>query len=255
MRTSISFIVLFYNDAPTVGRVLQSLDDQLRSFEGDYEIIAIDDSSTDDTWSEICRLASELSRVVRFQNKDNLGVGGSFYRAVHKARYSLIGYTDGDDQYELSDLRSYLSQIEDCDVVTGCRRPRADDWKRVWASAHFNYLTNAYFATGLRDINSALKLYRADLLKQLPPWDAGAFYDSEIMIRLAREHQARIVELPIKHKLRRFGEATGLSQRNVVSILDNLLGSRMASYRRSGVWVAVLSVYASLLRRIAKTVL
>ncbi|MBE36316.1 MAG: hypothetical protein CMI16_12310 [Opitutaceae bacterium] len=255
MRTSISFIVLFYNDAPTVGSVLQSLDDQLTSFECDYEIIVIDDCSTDDTWSEIDRMASELSHVVRLRNKDNLGVGGSFYRAVHEAQYTLIGYTDGDDQYEPSDLHRYLSQMEDCDVVTGCRRPRADGWKRVWASVHFNYLINAYFATGLRDINSALKLYRADLLKQLPPWDAGAFYDAEIMIRLAQDHQARIVELPIKHKLRRYGEATGLSQRNVFSILENLLGSRMACYRRSGAWVVALSLHVSLLRRIAKIVL
>ena len=58
MRTSISFIVMFYNDAPTVGSVLQSLDDQLTSFECDYEIIVIDDCSTDDTWSEIDRMAS-----------------------------------------------------------------------------------------------------------------------------------------------------------------------------------------------------
>ncbi|WP_221030811.1 glycosyltransferase family 2 protein [Actomonas aquatica] len=248
-RPTISFVALFYRDAPTVESVLRALDRVLAELCESYEIIAIDDCSPDDTWATIQRVATTLPRVVPVQNPTNLGVGASFQRAARRCAYDWIGYTDGDDQFEVDDLRLLTPHLTEADVVSGRRARRADGFRRVLASEVFNFLARSCFPIPLRDINSALKLYRTALLKALPDWDSGAFYDTEIIVRLAVDHSARMVEVPVRHKPRPFGEAGGLSTRNIRNILQNLSGERMQRYRRPGPVAATTRVALSVALR------
>lgn len=243
MKPAISFIVLFYRDAPTVESVIRPLEEFLKDHSTDYEIIAIDDHSPDDTWQEIERVAANSPQVIPIRNETNLGVGASFRRAVEATQFEWIGYTDGDDQYEVSDLSHYFPLLSEHDVITGNRSLRAEGWHRRLISYHFNSLIRTAFNLPLKDTNSALKLYRGDQLRQLPVWSPDAFYDAEILVRLKYDYGARIVEVPIKHRRRPCGSAGGISTRNILSILQEMFTKRMSIYLVDGWTRSILKIY------------
>lgn len=247
MRPCVSFIVLFYRDAPTVEPVINALLIVLEQRCVDFEIIAIDDHSPDQTWTEIQRVAETSSHVVPLQNPRNLGVGGSFRTGVESARFDWIGYTDGDDQYNIGDLRAYFPLLSECDIVTGARHVRAEGLLRKFVSHHFNFLIRAVFDLPLRDTNSALKLFRSDLLRQLPSWSSEAFYDAEILVRLNAEHAARIIEIPIGHRARSAGSAGGLSIRNILSILNGMFSPQMVRYHKPHRFSVIIKIYCTTL--------
>ncbi|MEJ6732021.1 MAG: glycosyltransferase family 2 protein [Opitutaceae bacterium] len=230
MKPTVSFIVLFYRDAPTIEAVIRPLSEILKKHCSDYEIIAIDDHSPDDTWAAIQRAAHKFPKIVPMRNETNLGVGASFRRAVEATQFEWIGYTDGDDQYETSDLARYFPLFGDHDVVTGDRSPRAEGWYRKCVSLHFNFLIQCAFRLSLRDTNSALKLYRGSMLRKLSTWDAAAFYDTEILVRLKYDFGARIVEIPINHRQRAQGAGAGVSAGNILSILQGITTPRLQLY-------------------------
>lgn len=243
MSRRVSFVVLFYRDAPTVEPVIAALDEVLSHDCSDYEIIAIDDHSPDETGATIEKVAGQFPRVLPLRNESNLGVGGSFRRAVEQAQYDWIGYTDGDDQYEMRDLGAFWSRLDDHDVVSGYRANRADGWQRHVISRHFNWITNRLFGLRLKDTNSGLKIYRAGLLKSLSTWDSCAFCDTEILVRLAHEHHARITEVPIGHRPRSHGRAAGLSTANVTSVIEGMIAPAMAPYRTDSRATTILLTY------------
>ena len=247
MSQSVSFVVLFYRDAPTVRSVISTLDEVLSQSCSEYEIIAIDDHSPDDTGNVIDQVASEFPQVRPLHNPVNLGVGGSFRQAVEATRFEWVGYTDGDDQYEVRDLCAFWSLLDSHDVISGHRTDRADGWHRLAISRHFNWLVRFIFGIPLHDTNAALKLYRGDMLRNLPAWSPEAFYDAEILIRLYHEARARFGEVPIRHRHRAYGQSGGISRRNITSVLRGLGHESWAGYRRAGFGPSVGALYAKLL--------
>ena len=240
---SISFIILFYNDKQTAKQLIQDVDITLSKLFNDYEIIAIDDNSTDDTFSELISLKAEIKNLIAIKNEKNLGVGKNFRKAVEISQKKFIGYTDGDYQYDLNDLEKYKKLISEYDVVTGYRKKRQDKWHRTILSKHFNYLTNSLFSLQLKDVNSALKIYNASKLKLLPEWDSGAFYDAEILMRLKKDFGASICEVAINHKKREHGIARGFSRKNINNILENMVSERTAIYRTASTKNSLLQLY------------
>ncbi|GAB5561805.1 MAG: hypothetical protein SynsKO_34520 [Synoicihabitans sp.] len=235
--------------------MLTELDAVLSPLCDAYEIIAIDDQSDDETWTEIKATAATNPRIVPILNPANLGVGGSFQHAVKESRYDWVGYTDGDDQYELNDLAEFVPHLGTHQVVSGHRVNRADGWKRNLISSHFNGIMNAVFGIPLHDINSALKIYRGSLLRDLPPWNPQAFYDAEILIRLHVEQQIKIKEIPIRHRSRSHGVAAGVSKRNIVSILEGATTPELAHCWAQGWRSSAARLYSRFLLQVTRILL
>lgn len=235
----ISFIILSYNDKGTLKPLIFQLDSVLSKIADNYEIIAIDDCSQDGSY-DLLKSIEGIDSLIVIQNQTNLNVGGSFQRAVSIAKYAYIGYTDGDYQYDLQDLLSYRQYIEINDVITGFRVSRKDPLKRLLCSKIFNYISQSFYQLNLKDINSALKIYDGKKLKSLIPWDSGAFYDLEILMRLKFDFNATIKEVPIAHKKRQFGSARGFSKRNLINIVSNMIDPKYDPFRRNSFLTASL---------------
>ncbi len=236
----VSFAILAYDDAPSLPGVAAEVLAALSKVASRFELLVVDDGSRDGT-AKVAEDLALLHREIRvLRHPRNRGVGAAFRSAMSAARFGVLGYIDGDGQYEGADLALLFAQIDSADVVSGCRVRRADPRLRSIASGAYRILLRGLFGLALRDVNSGLKLYRRWVIENaLSLESAGAFFDAEVLIR-ARARGARIVEVPIGHRPRRHGRALGLTRRSVLGILQGCLSPSMEPFRAGTLRAALL---------------
>ena len=239
-RESISLIVLAYDDAPSLPELVLNFDRALRLLASCYEIIVVDDGSTDGTAEVIEKIRRELPAVMSIRHELNEGVGAAFRDGVRASRYDVIGYTDGDGQYSAEDLEVIVKSLADADAVSGRRVRRADSVYRTLVSRCYNFLLREIYGLTLRDTNSGLKLYRRPFLEAaLPLVSSGPFFDAEVMIK-GLEKGFRIVEVPVQHFPRRYGRARGASISSIRRALSELSSDSMSGYVRRTWWARLI---------------
>lgn len=240
----LSFIVLAFDDAPTLPQVARDACDVLAGLAERFEVLLVDDGSRDDTAAVIRALEDELEPVRGVFHPKNRGVGAAFASGVAAARYEVIGYTDGDGQYQLEDLAGVLAGLEGVDACSGYREHRADPFWRTVASRTYGALLGVVFGLGLRDNNCALKLYTRRFLEaSRPQISDGPFYDAEVFAR-GQGAGFRVAEVPIRHLPRRFGRQGGVRVHTVLWTLVEMGDPGMRRWVRRG-WLAA-GLFASL---------
>ena len=237
----VSFVILAYNDAPSLPGVAAEVLSALSTLASRFELIIIDDGSRDGTAKVAKDLVLLHPEVKVVHHSCNRGVGAAFDTAMSAAKYGVLGYIDGDGQYDGAELAKLVERIDDADVVSGRRVRRADPRIRSIASIAYRILLRVLFGIEMRDINSGLKLYRRWVIENaLTLGSAGAFFDAEVLIK-ARARNARIVEVPIQHRPRRHGRALGLTRQSVASVLESCLSPSMDPFRARTLPAALLA--------------
>lgn len=228
---NISFIILAYNDAPSLKNLTQQVNQVLSEIAVDFEIILVDDGSKDNTPQTIREIQSAFSKVRSFRHERNQGVGACFKTGYQNAKFEIIGYTDGDHQYEPSDLKNMISFFNQYDAVSGIRVRRKDNFKRKVISFFYQTTINILYGTKFKDVNSGLKIYKKNFM---PSPDEiisnGPFYDAEILIRGMR-NGGRLVEIPINHYERKFGIPGGGSFKSIFKTFHDMQSNDMLGFR------------------------
>jgi glycosyltransferase involved in cell wall biosynthesis len=173
-----------------------------------FEVILVDDGSRDATGSIADRLAAEDSRVRAVHHPANRGYGGALRTGIAAARHEWIFYTDGDNQFDLDELRLLLPLRHDHEIVSAYRVQRNDRLHRRVNEAIFNTVIRILFGLRLRDVDCAFKLYRSSIFEGMELISEGAMIDVEILARAARRG-ARIAQVGVKHYPRTVGQSTG----------------------------------------------
>ncbi len=173
-----------------------------------FEVVVVDDGSTDRTAEIARRLAQEDRRVRLVQHPHNLGYGAALRTGFASARYPWVFFTDGDGQFDPRDFVRLMPYAETADLVVGYRARRQDPLHRKLFGWLWNRLVRAWFGVGVRDVDCAFKLLRREVVQQLPLRSTGAFLSTELLCRAARSG-ARIVEVPVPHHPRRWGRQSG----------------------------------------------
>lgn len=190
-----SVVVPFFNEAHNVRFVL----DELRACCPHAEIIAVDDGSTDDTWTQI--FSTETVRGIRFAR--NVGQSAAIYHGLHACTGKVCGLMDGDGQNDPANFALLLEQWSKgkADVVCGYRVNRSDTWNRKVASRVANGIRRMFLDDGVRDTGCSQKVFPRGAVNLLAPFRGMHRYLPAIFKRAG----LRIAEIPVRHRGRRAG--------------------------------------------------
>jgi len=229
----ISVVVPVFDEEPNLAPLVAEIG---AAFAGlDYELLVVDDGSRDASAATLARLAGAEPRLRALRHDRNYGQSAALATGFAAARGELLVTLDGDLQNDPADAPRLLAELErGFDVVSGVRQRRQDSWVRKVSSRIANGVRRAVLHDAITDVGCSLKAYRARVVKRLPPF-AGMH---RFLPALARMEGARITELPVAHRARRFGKSKyNISNRLWRGIAD-LLGVWWLQRR----WVAVGAV-------------
>lgn len=207
----LSIFFPFWDEQENIENVVKSAVSVAEKYAIKWEIIMVDDGSMDQTLSIAKRLASEDPRLIVVSHTPNRGYGAALRAGFDKARYELVAFTDGDGQFDISEIDKFLDKIEDADVVIGYRKKRSDknlgkrlllmNMLKVWDLLLFRF----YF----RDIDCGFKMFRKEAIEKISPLRSeGAMITTEILAKSKRK-KLKIMEVGVAHYPRTKGHQSG----------------------------------------------
>jgi len=219
----VSVIVPLYNEEENVPILQAELRAALRAI--DHEFIFVDDGSADDTVERI-EVAPNL-RVIRFEK--NAGQSAAIYAGLQAARGAILVLIDGDLQNDPADIPKLVGEIaRGADLVCGYRAQRRDTRVKRLTSRIANVVRSRYTKDGVRDTGCTLKAMRRECVSALVPFKGM----HRFIPALIKDSGYRLVEIPVNHRPRRFGQTKyGLGNRAVRATID-MFGVRWLLSRR-----------------------
>ncbi|TWT50224.1 Undecaprenyl phosphate-alpha-4-amino-4-deoxy-L-arabinose arabinosyl transferase [Rubripirellula amarantea] len=218
--TSISLVLPAWNECEVIERAISEADLALRQVASDYEIIVVDDGSTDGTDQLVQKVASSNPNVRLVRHDPNQGYGAALRSGFAAADKELVVFTDADCQFDLTELDRFVLLSRRYDVVCGYRIDRKDTALRCLYSKVYNLLVRVLLRTGVRDVDCAMKMFHRDTVKHLKITGNGFLVNSEILTQ-ARRHGCSIVEVGVSHRARVDGMST-VSIRHIPKVLTSL---------------------------------
>lgn len=218
---AVSFVLPAYNEEENIEKAVDATVAIAARHCSAFEVIVVDDGSSDRTAALVLARAEEHPEVRLVQHPANLGYGQALRSGFAEARLEFVFYTDADNQFDMNELPLLLAWADRADVVAGFRRVRQDPVMRRANAWAWNRLVRALFYVPVRDIDCAFKLYRREPLAAVDIESRGAMIDTEIMVKLARRGSA-IVEVGVTHLPRTAGTARGAKPRVILRALGEV---------------------------------
>jgi glycosyltransferase involved in cell wall biosynthesis len=236
----LSVVVPIYNEQDSVGPLYESIKKSVTEITDKYEILFVDDGSSDDTYRAAERLASQdpKLRVVKFRR--NYGQTPAMAAGIDEARGRIVVTMDGDLQNDPRDIPKFLTKMEEgYDIVVGWRFDRQDKLiSRKIPSKIANWIIGKVTGVSIRDNGCSLKAFRADVIKRVPLYSEM----HRFIPAMASIAGPRIAEIQVRHHARQYGESKyGLSR--IYKVLFDLLTIKTLSgfSERPLQWFAKLS--------------
>jgi GT2 family glycosyltransferase len=221
LLAGVSIVLPCYNEAPNVADAVRAASSAAAANAVDYEVIVVDDGSTDATAEIAARLADADRHVRLVVHPSNRGYGGAVRTGLRSARMPWVLLTDSDLQFDLRELGAFVPLASEADFIAGYRIARQDPTHRRLNAAAWNWLMHRRFDLPVRDVDCAFKLMRRDLLEQLPLTSVGAMVSTELVVR-AVAAGATVREVGVHHLPRVAGEQSGASPRVVIKAFREL---------------------------------
>ena len=206
-KPAISAVLPAYNEEACLRDVTESLHEALAKVCERFEIIIVDDGSTDSTPHLADALADECPEVRVIHHRPNAGYGAALRSGFTSARMPLVFYMDSDGQFDPTEIRLLTDGISEADIVTGYRADRRDPWLRKFFSWGFKQFIGFVFGVFVRDCDCAFKLYRRKVFREITIASEKFFVDAEVLAK-ANVLGYRIDEVPVTHRPRAGGEST-----------------------------------------------
>lgn len=185
-KTSISVVVPVYNEAEVIEKTIQSFIMKLSDLTNDFEIVLINDASTDETADILRRLASLNKNLKVFNNSKNIGSGASLWRGLQLSSKELVMSNFADSPFDLADLRDTLPLFKNngTDFIIIVRKDRSANspFRKITSFANY-LLIKILFNSRIHDFQF-VQIFRGEILKGLQIISTGTFVPPEIMLRL-----------------------------------------------------------------------
>jgi len=219
----LSVVIPVYNEEKTIRAVLDEHAALLKDFE-QWEIICLDDASTDETWSLLEAYASHQPQLRLVRHETNQGISPSFQRLFEEARGDFIYLTAGDGQWPAENLTRLLKTYEEtqADLVIGVRQGKGQVYgvgRRI-LSYGFNYLAKVFLRVNVEDANG-IKLGRKDIFTT--PVRSRSFFAEVERLAAANKKGYRIVSAPVIFLPRLHGKPKGARWGNIILTLSDFI--------------------------------
>jgi len=207
-KPNISFFVPAYNEEKNLATVINEADAVLREIANTYEILIVNDGSTDKTSKIADALGKSNPAIKTIHQTPNQGYGAALQTGFRTANKEYIFFTDADLQFNIQELKQFLPFIPEYKAVLGFRENRKDSTVRLLNAKAWNLLNRFLFGLKVRDIDCAFKLFHRSVFDNISISSRGAMVSAELLIKLQRKGIS-FKEIPVSHFRREYGSATG----------------------------------------------
>lgn len=220
-KPNITVFFPVYNDESTIDSVTKKAIAVCDEIANQYEIIIINDCSPDQSGALADKLALLYSNVRVIHHDKNKGYGAALKSGFANARMEWICLTDGDDEYDLNDLRKLVKLKDFYDLIITFRYKKIYSNKRVFISYVYNKVLRWLFRTRFRDISTGLRLVRKSLIDQIQISSDSPFIGAEITIKSMLKGY-RIGEMGIQTFPREIGKGSSTSIKNILLTIKDI---------------------------------
>jgi glycosyltransferase involved in cell wall biosynthesis len=219
---SLSIILPAYNEEEVIIGTVRTVLQTLESWQLDYEVIVVNDGSSDRTGPLLTELAADTPRLRIVTHPTNKGYGAALISGFAAATKELSFFMDSDGQFSIDELYPFLPFAANYDAVIGYRLQRQDPWIRKLNAWGWKQVVALVLGVRVRDIDCAFKLYHTDFMHRQQLETQGAMINAEILYKLQREG-GRIKQIGVHHLPRQGGKATGANIKVILRAFQELL--------------------------------
>jgi glycosyltransferase involved in cell wall biosynthesis len=222
-RPSLTVFFPCYNDAATIGSLVAAADVVAAEWTDDYEVLVIDDGSTDSSRELLRQLAVRYPRLRPIFHPGNRGYGAALRSGFMAATKELVFYTDGDGQYDVFELRKLLPIVQDgVDVVNGYKISRSDPAHRVVVGIVYLRLMRLLFNFHVRDVDCDFRVIRRRVFDTIRLRHASGVICLELVKKLELAGY-RFVDFPVHHYHRVHGRSQFFNVRRLAVTAVNIV--------------------------------
>ncbi|MDO8503430.1 MAG: glycosyltransferase family 2 protein [bacterium] len=204
---SISVFFPCYNDEKSIGKLVEDAFSVLKKAASDYEVIVIDDGSTDASREVLKKLAKKYKNLKLIFHEQNRGYGGALKSGFNAASKDLVFYTDGDGQYDVKELPLLLSLLtDDVNFINGIKMVRRDATHRIFIGNLWSFVMRWLLWLPIYDVDCDFRLIRRSVIKKVSlKSDSGSICVE--LVKKAQRAGAKFRQVSVHHYERRFGES------------------------------------------------
>lgn len=222
----LSIFFPFWNEEENIEKTVTDAVTIANNVAKKWEIIMVDDGSRDNTLKIAKRLAKKDNRLQIISHQPNRGYGAALKAGFANARYKFIVFTDGDGQFNFSEVTKFVEKIGNSDIVIGYRKKRRD--KNLFKRLLLMYLLKVWdlilFRFYFKDIDCAFKMFKKDAVDKIMPLRSeGALISTEILAK-AKKKGLKITEVGVTHYPRERGYQSGANLPVITrAVLESLI--------------------------------
>lgn len=227
MKPVLTFIIPAKDEESSVEILYINIVEVVKKLKKTFEIIFIDDGSTDNTFKILTKISRHDKRVKIIKHRGNFGKSIALQNGFDYARGSIIFTLDADLQDDPKEIPNFLKKIsEGYDLVSGWKFKRFDPISKTFPSKIGNWLTRRLTGVKIHDLNCGYKAYRKEAAKSLNLY--GELY--KFIPVLTSKEKFKVTEIPIHHKARKFGKSKYGWGRNLKGLTDIITVVFLSSY-------------------------
>lgn len=217
-KPQVSLVIPAKNEEKTISIIFKKIDSVMKRMKTKYELIFVDDGSTDKTYNEMKTLKkNNPNKIVVIKHRGNWGKSIALQSGFEIARGAIIITMDADLQDDPEEIPNFIKKINDgFDLVSGWKKIRYDPISKTLPSKVGNRMASLLTGVKLHDFNCGFKAYRSDVVKNLNLY--GELY--KFIPIIAGKKNYKIGEIVVKHKKRKFGKSKFGWERNAKGFLD-----------------------------------
>lgn len=200
-KIDISIVVPVYNEQDSILTLFDEINESIS--EHSWELIFINDGSTDSTKNQILKLVNQFPNVILIDSFTNQGKSESLNAGFSYAHGNIVLTIDGDLQDDPSEINRFIDSIENSDLVCGWKQNRKDPLTKTIPSRFFNFILRSISGIKLNDFNCGFKAYKKHVAKSLTLY--GGLH--RFIPVLAKKNGFKIKELAVKHRKRKYGQS------------------------------------------------
>ena len=217
----LSLVIPVFNEEESLPHLWPKLSEVLTGADWAWEVIFIDDGSTDASFAVLGELAAQHAEIRAVRFRRNYRKAAALATGFKEARGEIIITMDADLQDDPEEIPRLLAEIDrDCDLVSGWKKKRHDPISKTLPSRFFNRVTSLVSGIRLHDFNCGLKAYRREVTEDALPYLYGELY--RFLPAIAHWAGYRVSEIPVQHHPRRFGYSKFGAKRLLNGFLDLL---------------------------------